>query len=98
MKFIIDDIKQRIIPIAKSYGVKSMSLFGSYARGEANEESDIDILIDRGKINGLLEYFSFVNELEDTLNCHVDVVSSGINDKEFLDAINSERITLYEAN
>ena len=33
-----------ISPIAASYGIKSLSLFGSYARGEATENSDVDIL------------------------------------------------------
>ena len=73
-----------------------MSLFGSYARGEANESSDVDIFIERGNMKGLLKYFSFVNELEDTLNCHVDVVTSGIQDKNFLAGIAKDGILLYE--
>ncbi|MBQ9390494.1 MAG: nucleotidyltransferase domain-containing protein [Synergistaceae bacterium] len=95
MLFTVDEIKRRIIPKAKSYGVKSVSLFGSYARGEADDLSDVDILIDRGKLSGLLQYFSFVNELEDALGCHVDVVTGGINDRDFLDAIKQEGVLLY---
>ncbi len=34
----------------RSYGIKSISLFGSYARGEADDESDIDLLIDKGRL------------------------------------------------
>ena len=47
--------------------VSRMSLFGSYARGEADKESDVDILIDcgNGKIKSLLPYFAFVYDLED---------------------------------
>ena len=41
MLYSIDEIKNRIIPIAKTYGIKSIGLFGSYARGEANDQSDI---------------------------------------------------------
>ena len=40
MVYTIDEIKKIIIPIAKTHGVKSISLFGSYARGEAKENSD----------------------------------------------------------
>ncbi|MBQ7216311.1 MAG: nucleotidyltransferase domain-containing protein [Synergistaceae bacterium] len=98
MRYTIDDIEERIIPVAKSYGVGSVSVFGSYARGEADEDSDIDILIDRGKLGGLIEYFSFVNELEDVLGCHVDVVTSGIENKDFLDAVSRERIKIYESH
>ncbi|MBQ7221140.1 MAG: nucleotidyltransferase domain-containing protein [Synergistaceae bacterium] len=97
MMFKVRDIEQKIIPVAKFYGVGSVSLFGSYARGEADDASDVDILIDRGRLCGLIDYFSFVNDLEDALGCHVDVVTSGIEDKDFLDAITKERITLYEA-
>ena len=95
MTYTIHDIEQKIIPVAKSYGIESVSLFGSYARGEADDASDIDILIDRGKISGLIDYFSFVNELEDVLGCHIDVVTSGIDDKDFLDSISRESVKLY---
>ncbi|HIU56315.1 MAG TPA: nucleotidyltransferase domain-containing protein [Candidatus Ornithomonoglobus merdipullorum] len=73
-----------------------MSLFGSYARGEAKEGSDIDIYIDKGELRNLIQYFSFIDELEKTLNCHVDVVTTGIQDKEFLRTIKSEGVLLYE--
>lgn len=53
-------------------------------------------MIERGKIRGLLGYFSFVNDLEGELKCHVDVVSSGISDKEFLAAIKNDEVLLYE--
>lgn len=94
--FSIDYIRSKTIPIAKKHGVKRLSLFGSYARGEADHGSDVDFLIERGKIRGLLGYFSFVNDLEDELKCHVDVVSSGISDKEFLAAIKNDEVLLYE--
>lgn len=42
--FTLEEIKQKSIPIAKKYGIKNLFLFGSYARGEANEESDLDFL------------------------------------------------------
>ena len=73
-----------------------MSLFGLYARGEAKEGSDIDIYIDKGELRNLIQYFSFIDKLEKTLNCHVDVVTTGIQDKEFLRTIKSEGVLLYE--
>lgn len=45
MIYTIDEIKRRIEPVAKEYGVKQVYLFGSYARGEATEESDVDLLV-----------------------------------------------------
>ena len=93
--FTIEEIKKKSVPIAKKYGVKKLSLFGSYARGDADEESDVDFLIDKGKIRGL-QYFGFVLDLEDEFKCHVDVVMDGISDKEFLAEIKNDAVVLYE--
>jgi predicted nucleotidyltransferase len=42
----IDEIKKISVPIAQKYGVKKLALFGSFARGEQGNGSDIDFLID----------------------------------------------------
>ena len=97
MPYTIDEIKQKTVPIAKSYGVSRMSLFGSYARGEANDDSDVDICIERGRMKGLIQYFSFVHDMEEELRCHVDVVTTGISDKSFLARAMKEGVLLYEA-
>lgn len=96
MCYTINEIRERAVPIAKEYGVKRMSLFGSYARGDANDESDVDIYIDKGKLRSLIRYFMFVTDLEKALQCHVDVVTTGIEDRDFLDRIKSEGVLLYE--
>lgn len=96
MPYSIAEIKEKTAPIARSYGIQKMSLFGSYARGEASDNSDIDIYIDKGRLKSLIQYFSFVNELEEQLKCHVDVVTTGIEDKEFMDNITAEGVLLYE--
>ena len=96
MLYTIPEIREKTEPIARNYGIRRMSLFGSYARGDAKENSDIDIYIDKGRLRSLLQYFSFVNELEDSLKCHVDVVTTGIQDKDFLDNITNEGVLLYE--
>lgn len=96
MCYTVDEIKAKTTPIAKAYGVKKMSLFGSYARGEADDDSDVDLYIDKGHLKSLLQYFSFVDELEKSLECHVDVVTTGIEDKLFLESITKEGILIYE--
>ncbi len=92
----IDTIREKVIPIADMYGVKSLFLFGSYARNEADESSDVDICIEKGRLRSLIQYFSFVDDLEKTLGCHVDVVTTDIEDREFLNRILKESVTLYE--
>lgn len=96
MRYTINEIRNKATPIAKAYGIERMSLFGSYARGEAKEDSDVDLYIERGKLKSLLQYFAFVDELENVLNCHVDVVTAGIEDQQFLSAIMQEGVLLYE--
>ncbi len=96
MSYTIGEIKDKTIPIAKAYGISRMSLFGSYARGEAKDDSDVDLYIERGKLRSLLQYFDFIDELENVLHCHVDVVTTGIEDKQFLSAIMQEGVLLYE--
>lgn len=96
MVYAIEEIKEKIIPIAQEYGVERVSLFGSYARGEANENSDVDFYIEKGQIRNLIDYIGFVNDLEDNLNCHVDVITTGIEDKSFLELIKKEGVLLYE--
>lgn len=96
MHYTINEIKNKTIPIAKAYGIRRMSLFGSYARGEAKENSDVDLYIERGRLKSLLQYFAFIDELENTLHCHVDVVTTGIEDKRFLSVIMQEGVLLYE--
>ncbi len=95
MVFTIDDIKKRVIPIIIKYGINSFSLFGSYARGEATDDSDLDFVMDKGDLKGL-QYVSLVQDLEDEFNCHVDVISKGSSNKKFLEAVSKDEVILYE--
>ena len=56
MIYTIEDLKIKITPIAKKYNITTVYIFGSYARGDASEESDVDIMIKRegSKIHGLI--------------------------------------------
>lgn len=96
MCYTVNEIREKTMPIAKEYGIKRMCLFGSYARGEANDNSDVDIYVDKGNLNSLIRYFMFVGELERILGCHVDVVTTGIKDENFLRSIEAEGVILYE--
>ena len=95
MVFTIEDIKRRVIPIVIKYGINTFSLFGSYARGEATEDSDLDFVMDKGDLRGL-QYVSLVQDLEDEFDCHVDVISKGSSNKKFLEAVSKDEVLLYE--
>lgn len=92
----IEQIKRAVEKIGKKYGIKNAYLFGSYARGDANEYSDVDVLIDAGNIHGLIELSGFRLDLIDELDgTDVDIITTqGILPK-FFEMIKNERIPLY---
>ncbi len=96
MCYTLEEIKEKTTPIAILYGIQSLGVFGSYAKNEATSGSDVDICVEKGSIRSLLQYFAFVQELEKALGCHVDVVTTEIEDKDFLNRIFKERVILYE--
>ena len=53
MRYTVDEIKEIVAALAAQYGADRIYLFGSYARGDANQDSDIDLRIDKGAIRGL---------------------------------------------
>lgn len=93
--YTIDEIRQRITPIAKEYGIKRMYLFGSYARGEATEISDMDFRIDGGNIRSYFVLGGLYNELSDALGKSVDIVTTESLNNEFKDSIANEEVLLY---
>lgn len=93
--YTLDEIRAKAVPIAKKYGVKRLSLFGSYARGEADAQSDLDFLYDKGKVRGW-DYFGLVYDLEGEFGCHIDLVSNDISDKKFLAEVQGYEVLIYE--
>jgi predicted nucleotidyltransferase len=71
----IDELKKKIVPVLKEAGVTRAALFGSVARGEATETSDVDILFDPPQRMGLFQYSGLALRLEDTLGKKVDLVT-----------------------
>lgn len=71
----ITEIKNKILPILKKYGIKKAGIFGSIVRGEATKKSDVDILveIERDDIS-LLDFVGIKLELEEALGRKVDLV------------------------
>lgn len=73
----IETIKTKAIPILKNYGVNRAYLFGSFARGEQNQNSDIDFLVEytSDAERTLFKSVELKYELEDTLQRKVDVLT-----------------------
>ncbi len=91
----IDTIRDNLIPIFGRYNVKKAILFGSYAKGTANERSDIDIYVDSG-LRGL-KFFGLLEDVTNALNMQVDLIDASQVEAEsrVLSEINSTGILIY---
>ncbi len=92
----ISTIRDIVTPIAKEYGLKRIYLFGSYAKGTANEESDIDLLIEKGRPLTLLNLSGFRQAVEEKIQLSVDVVTTSGIAADFQEAIRGTEVLLYE--
>ena len=92
--FTIENITTLVKPLAKKYQVKEVYLFGSYARGESDENSDLDFLVIGGEGFKLTQIFAFGEELREILKKRVDVFEiNEINqDSEFYKTIMREKV------
>ena len=90
----LENIVKLVKPIAEKYHVQEIYLFGSYARGEANVDSDLDFLVYGGENFKLTMIFALAEELRETLNKRVDVFEiHEVNvDSEFYNTIMKERL------
>lgn len=76
LKQTLEEKREKIIGIAAKYGASNIRIFDSIARGEANQNSDIDFLMDIESGKSLLNRIALIQELEDLLECKVDVAKS----------------------
>lgn len=60
--------------LARDYGVERLALFGSYARGDAREQSDVDVLVEFDASLGL-RFVDLAERIEELLGLPTDVVS-----------------------
>ena len=94
-RYSLRQLEDIISPIARRFGVEKVSVFGSYSRGEADDQSDVDLLIEKGGLRSLFQISGFRLELEDALRLPVDLVTTESSDREFLDRIAKESVVLY---
>ncbi len=73
---ILNYLKSHQAEYSKQFGIKFIGLFGSFARDEANEKSDIDILytIEQNKKLSIFQYMKLLKQLEDFFQTKIDLV------------------------
>ena len=94
----INEIKTIITPLVETRPVNRVILFGSYARGDATESSDVDLMIDSaGKLNGF-DFFGIAGKIIKNMPVKTDVfeMSEIKTPSDFYDNISKEGVIIYE--
>jgi len=75
LQSLLEEKRAAILDIAKRHGARNVRIFGSVARGDYDEKSDLDFLVEMEPGRSLLDHASLLLDLERLLGCKVDVVS-----------------------
>lgn len=94
--YTIDQIRNRLNPIFHKNRVRKAILFGSYSKGEATAQSDVDIWVDSG-LHGL-SFFGLLEDVCQAMECDVDLIDRAdiIPDSPIDREISRTGIVLYE--
>ena len=94
--YTIEDIKEYLYPVFSKHNVKKAVLFGSYVKGKANKNSDIDLLLDSG-LKGL-RFVGLIQDIHSALDKEVDVfdITHIVQNSQIYTEINKDGITIYE--
>jgi predicted nucleotidyltransferase len=89
---LIQQKRRQILEIVQGHGASNVRLFGSVARGETTETSDLDLLIEMAPERTLLDIIAIKQDLEELLGCQVDVVTEAaispyLREKVLLEAV-----------
>ena len=91
----IPRIRECIAPICKKYPIRKAYLFGSYARGNATEKSDVDLRIE-GDITSFFMLGGIYSELSDALGTELDLLSRLPDSEAFKKNLRKDEVLLYE--
>ena len=100
--YTLEEIARLIAPVAKKYNIPKVYIFGSYARGEATADSDVDLMIEVGDLHGL-EVIGALEDFKNVLKKPVDMITTrSLNQdrtqkysKIFIDNLEKEKIMIY---
>lgn len=93
--YTLEQLRDMIVPLVKRYDLRKASVFGSYARGEADADSDIDVLLEGGDSFRLINVFSVAEDLHEMSGKRVDVYElRELDEGPFRDTVLREAVAL----
>ncbi|MBO1347381.1 MAG: nucleotidyltransferase family protein [Hormoscilla sp. GUM202] len=94
LRKLVQEKREEILNIAAQYQAYNVRIFGSVARGEDREDSDVDFLVDMEQGHSLLDRIGLMQDLEDLLGRKVDVATVKVLRDFCRDRILSEAVPL----
>ncbi len=91
-----EEIESTLVSILGKYGVRKIGLFGSYARGEQRDDSDLDVLVDFVERKSLLTLVRIERELSENLGIKVDLLTEQAISPYLVDRIKAELKVIYQ--
>ena len=88
-------IKERITPVCEKYPIKKAYLFGSYARGDATEKSDVDLRIE-GDIKSFFTLCGIYADFEEALGMELDLLNKLPDSETFRENLKKDEVLIYE--
>ena len=93
-----NEIMEKLIHILRKHGAKKIEIFGSYARGEQKETSDLDVIVEFEKRKSLLEIVGIEQELEDNLGIKIDLLTEASISPYLIEKIREESKVILNEN
>ena len=93
--YTIDEIKELVAPVAARYDIEAIYLFGSYARGEAEANSDIDLRVEASRIKSLMTFGGLYSDLEEALAKKPDLLTTKNLDGGLLEELEKDEVLIY---
>ncbi|TSA06588.1 MAG: hypothetical protein D4R73_11070 [Deltaproteobacteria bacterium] len=90
------EIFEKMTRILKNQGARKIAVFGSYVRGEAKPESDIDIIVEFSERKSLFDLVGIEQEVSDALGIKVDLLTEKSISPYLIDRIKKEMVVIYE--
>ena len=91
---LIDEKRDAILEIARNYGTSNVRIFGSVARGDTNESSDLDLIVKFEPGRSLFDQGGLLMDLRELLGIKVDVLSEGALSGRFGQIVRNEAVPL----